>query len=263
MRELLLDIVIPGLLAGFILTGIHAYFGYYVIRRGIIFVDLALAQVVALGYVLAAALGFQYRELAGFFLAVIASLFLTYVRKLEEDIPLEGVIGVLYVASTALSLITLTYLPEGHEAIRQMLEGSLIFITWRELIKAGLLYLMVGIFHILFLKRFIGLIEDRFDPLWEFLFFLSFSLVVSSSVKLAGVLLVFSYLVMPVLTVYAYKKEMKEVLLRAWFIGILVTTLGIVLAYKLDLPAGPIVIVLLAILVFLSLTLRAVLVKKR
>ncbi len=262
----MLDILLPGFIAGLVLTGIHVYFGSHVLKRGIVFVDLALAQAVALGYAVGKVLqlhGFALYA-SGFISATIASLILAIFRlspELSSGVLTEAFIGVIYVLSASLMLVVLRFTPHGVESVRDMLTGNLLLVSPRDLLGSALLYLTIGGFHFIFRDKFYALsdgeIEGRFDAIfWEFLFFLSFSAVVTSSVKIGGVFLVFSYLIIPALTVWIHTNTIRLVLQIGWILGILATSIGMSLSYLLDIPAGPAVTAVLTLFLIVSILIK-------
>ncbi len=237
-------------LACLILAGIHAYLGLHVIERQVIFVDLALAQIAALGAGAALALGngtdsaVSYWMSLGFTLAGAAVFSLTRFQK--QRVPQEAVIGITYAVSAALLILILSGSGEGDEHIRETLVGNVLLIRPVEVMKIFIIYLTVGIFHMIFRKPFLRISQDpegafkegvsvRF---WDFLFYASFGFVVTSSVKIAGVLLVFSFLVVPAAAAVLFTDRLKTRLFLGWGIGFLASVAGMAVSYFLDFPTG-------------------------
>jgi zinc/manganese transport system permease protein len=215
------------------LVGIHAYFGLHVLRRNVIFVDLALAQVAALGATFAFTLGHlpqtapSYGYSLGFTLA--AAMLLASTRAWASRIPQEALIGVIYVVAAAAALILVDRAPQGAEHIRQILTGNILTVTWDELRWAIPLYAVVGLMHPrLKLSGWTG----------EFLFYALFGLVVTSSVALAGVLLVFAFLIIPAAIGVIHAEAFGRQLAIAWIVGTMVALLGLAASYLLDLSTG-------------------------
>ena len=252
-----------------VLTGIHCYLGLHVVTRGVIFVDLALAQIAAFGAVLMLLFGY---ELSGSH-AYIVSLLFTFVgagifalsRLREKVIPQEAIIGIVYAVFSAASILVLDRAPHGHEALQAMLVGSILYVSWSAVLKMFLIYLAVGIFHYIFRRKFFLISQDvnearrRGVPVmfWDFLFYITFGFVVTSSVKIAGVLLVFSYLVVPATCAMLLARGILPRLIIGWLIGFLVSVLGLFFSVKLDLPTGASVVTCfgLALLVSAGLSL--------
>ena len=237
-----------------ILTGIHCYLGLHVVTRGVVFVDLALAQIAAFGATLALLFGYELSSIN----AYIFSLLFTFVgagifalsRFREKIVPQEAIIGIVYAVFSAAAILVLDRAPHGHEAIKAMLVGSILYVGWPEVIKILLIYSVIGIFHYIFRKKFL-LISQDIDRakregvsviFWDFLFYMTFGLVVTSSVKIAGVLLVFSYLIVPAVCAMFLINGILRRLMLGWFIGFLVSALGLFFSAKLDLPTGAAVV---------------------
>jgi zinc/manganese transport system permease protein len=239
---------------------IHAYFGIHILERGIIFVDLAMAQFIALGIACALYFGGEDQRTlyaAGF--AGLGSLVLSFGRKLERLVNVEAFIGVLYVFSLAASLLLLDRTPHGAEEFKALLNGNILWITPTQLIEAAAIYGSVGLFHLVFRKPFFALTWGSLrSPLWEFLFFLSFAVVLVSSVQLAGVLQVFSFLVIPGLIGRLFTRKPAKILLLGWVLGIAASVAGVSASYALDLPTAPFIVAAMSGAFFLVLGWRSV-----
>ncbi len=244
----------PPFAAGLVLTGILTYLGIHVIERGIIFVDLALAQVAALGTTVAflAGHGFHgpltYWWSLGF--TILGAGVFTLTRLYNTRIPQEAFIGIVYAVSAAGAILVMSKAPEGTEHLKDMLVGNILIVSWREIGKILLLFIGVGVFHWLLRKRFllISLEPEKAVAqgvkilLWDFLFYLSFGIVVTFSVAIAGVLLVFSYLIVPVVCATLFSSGFWTRLFIGWGMGSVVSAVGVTLSYFLDLPTGATVI---------------------
>jgi zinc/manganese transport system permease protein len=238
-------------LAGLILTGIHAYLGVHVVERGVIFVDLSLAQIAALGTTMAYLAGHDlhapvtYFWSLGFTIVGAAIFALTRVHH-ETRIPQEAIIGIVYAVSAAAAILAMSKAPEGTEHLKDMLVGNILTVSWREVITTAILYTLVGIFHYVFRKRFLAISVDAAAAaasglnvkFWDFLFYTSFGFVVTSSVTIAGVLLVFSYLIVPSVAAMLFSRRIGTRLAIGWTIGALVSGAGILASFHYDLPTG-------------------------
>jgi len=243
-----LDLLALPFLACLILTGIHAYLGLHVLARGVIFVDLALAQVAALGLTLALLAGHPLQSDAAWWyaltFAVGAALLFAVTRVRRAPIPQEAIIGIVYAVSAALSVLVVDRAPQGAEHIKQLLVGSILTVTGADVAALALLYTLVGAVHWLFRRPLLALSfggRDVGGPrvlAWDALFYGSFALVVTSSVRVAGVLLVFSYLIVPALAGVTLGGSVLARLLIGWSFGALVSVLGMVASAALDLPTG-------------------------
>jgi len=203
--EMFLFLLAP-FVASLILTGIHAYLGVHVVERGVIFVDLALAQIAALGAVLAVVYGmdphggWSYWISLGF--TFLGAAIFAVARTRRGHIPQEAFIGIAYAVASAMAILLMSKATGETEHLKDMLVGNILAVSWAEVRKTALLYGVVGLFHYMFRKNFllISMNHEKAESLginvrlWDFLFYASFGFVVTSSVAIAGVLLVFCYL---------------------------------------------------------------------
>jgi zinc/manganese transport system permease protein len=266
MLELLsYDFVQLAILCVLILAGIHAYLGYHVVSRGVIFVDLSLAQVAALGAVVAFCLGVESataRYLISLVFTLGGALLISVAHAPDDRVPQEAFIGIIYAGSTALSVLLLSHHPEGSEILHEMIAGSLLTVAPQELVKITILYGVLGVFFWVFRNRFQLISTDRGAArargwnvvAWDFLFYAAFALVVTSSVAVAGVLLVFSLLVIPPVAALLVTSSRGRRLVLGWVFGVVGALGGIMLSVALDYPAGPSVITSLAALLVVVAT---------
>lgn len=255
-----LSFLIYPFLGCLLLIAIHAYFGIHILERGVIFLDLSMAQFIALGISLSFYMGHEDsgRYLYAIAFAVVGAAILSLSRQISKFVNIEAFIGVFYIFSLASSILILDRTPHGIDELKAILNGNILFITQRELVKMLVLYSTIGIVHAIFSKRFFALsFEGSGGYFWEFLFFLSFALVLVSSVSTAGILQVFSFLVIPALIGRLYTREPFKVLLTGWLVGVLVSILGLFLSYRLDLPTAPLIVSFLSITFFLMLIIEA------
>jgi len=242
-----------------ILTAIHVYLGLHVLARGVIFVDLALAQVAALGVTVAFLAGHQIQSDAAYWYALVftlggAALFAVS-RTRRLPVPQEAIIGIVYAVSAAAAVLVVDRAPQGGEHIKQILIGSILTVTPAEVGTLALLYAPIGLLHWLIRRP---LLDISFDPdgasarravrAWDFVFYASFGVVVTSSVRLAGVLLVFAYLVVPATAAAALTRSARGRLLVGWAFGFLVSLGGLAASWRWDLPTGATVVVAFGVL---------------
>ena len=222
------------------LVAIHAYFGLQVLERNVIFVDLALAQVAALGATAAFLLGHAPQGLAAHAYALAftlaAAALLASTRAWSGRVPQEAQIGVIYVVAAAAAILLVDRAPQGAEHIRQILTGNILTVGWEELRWAIALYAAVGIAHPLAARA----LERRGVRGWisEFVFYAAFGLVVTSSVALAGVLLVFAFLIIPASLGAMHAQRPARRLAIAWIGGTAIAWAGLALSYAFDLSTG-------------------------
>ena len=239
--------------ASLILTGIHAYLGVHVVERGVIFVDLSLAQIAALGATIALLLPFTGQDPHGpwvywislVFTFIGAGVFST-IRSRWARIPQEAIIGISYAVASAAAILAMSKATSESEHLKDMLVGNILAVSWPEVLKTAALYAGIGAFHYVFRRQFltISMGHDEAEAqginvkLWDFLFYASFGFVVTSSVAIAGVLLVFCYLIVPSVAAMLYADRIGTRLAIGWTMGTVVSALGIYLSVELDLPTG-------------------------
>lgn len=249
------------LMACVILVGIHVYLGMHILLRQVIFVDLALAQIAALGSILGVVLGYPaddfpiYNKVFAFALASLGALFFALVRRHGEKIGQEAIVGISFVTALALAILLSTKLPHGADELQELFSGSILWVTPTQILTAGGLYLALGIVHYTFRDKFFAVSIDAHKAqslnipvrFWDFLFYFSFAIVVTSSVSIAGVLLVFAFLVIPASASFLLAQSLQNRLLLGWLIGTTVSIGGVTLSYFSDAPTGPIIVVLLSL----------------
>src|SRR5512135_3306841 len=271
--------ILPFLLAPFvaslILTGIHAYLGVHVVERGVIFVDLALAQIAALGATIAILAGINPHGEGAYWISLAftflgAGIF-ALVRAHRGRIPLEAFIGITYAVASAAAILAMSKATGETEHLKDMLVGNILAVSRPEVLKTAALYAVIGAFHFLFRKKFLLISTDpkraeaeglsiRF---WDFLFYASFGFVVTSSVAIAGVLLVFCYLVVPSVGAMIFADRIGPRLAIGWTMGTLVSALGCWLSVYVDLPTGATIVCTFGAVLFLMFMAHLVLVRIR
>lgn len=275
----MLELMLPALVAALILVGIHGYLGIHIIARGVIFVDLALAQVAALGWA-AAGLGLSHalgealgipESVAGYAIGLAATLIaaaLFSLSRLEHNyVPQEAIIGIVYVVASAATILLAAQAPRGSEHVEELLSGSLLWVGWPEVWKTGIVYAIIGVIHYFLKDRFITISMNPEEAQrrgwsvkkWDFIFYALFGVVVTSSVAIAGVLVVFSFLVIPAVIAFLFTDKPGKLLAIAWSSGIFATLLGLYGSYRTDWPTGPSVVCAFALVLVLSFGLRRVL----
>lgn len=253
LAELLALLWVPFLMC-LVLTGIHAYLGFHVLAREVVFVDIALAQIAALGATAAFLVGYELDTwesfASGLLATMLGALVLALTRTRERQVSQEAVIGVVYAVSSAGAVLLADRAPHGADQVRTMLVGNLLAVRAPEVVAVALLYAAIGLLHWLCRRPFFLISTDPAGAygrgvsvrLWDLLFYASFGVVVTSSVRVAGVLLVFSYLIVPALAGAALGGTVAGRLLIGWGFGALVSVLGMVASAALDLPTGATVV---------------------
>ena len=228
----------PSFLVAVCLVGIHAYFGIQVLARKVIFVDLALAQIAALGATVAFMLGHPAQSPAtyGYSLAftLLAAVLLALTRSWGTRVPQEALIGVIYVVAAAAAILLIDRAPQGAEHLKQILTGNILTSGLDEVAVIVPLYAAVGLLHWPLRHRLSG----AGSLLWEFVFYASFGVVVTSSVAIAGVLLVFSFLIIPAAIGVMFASSLPRQLAIGWIVGTLTSAAGLAASFAFDLPTG-------------------------
>jgi zinc/manganese transport system permease protein len=239
--------------ASLILTGIHAYLGVHVVQRGVIFVDLSLAQIAAFGGAVALLLpisGGDAHAPSVYWVSLaftfVGALVFATIRSRHARIPQEAIIGICYAVASAASILAMSKATSESEHLKDMLVGNILAVSWPEVGKTALLYGAIGIFHFIYRHQFLAISRDHAaaeasglsTKLWDFLFYASFGFVVTSSVSIAGVLLVFCYLIVPSVGAMLYAESIGKRLAIGWTMGTVVSALGVYLSLILDLPTG-------------------------
>ena len=245
------ELLLPAFVASLILTGIHAYLGVHVVERGVIFVDLSLAQIAALGTTVAYLAGYDLHSGVAYFFSLgftfLGAAIFAFTRVHRKTrIPQEAVIGIAYAVSAALAILVMSKATQETEHLKEMLVGNILSVTWPELGKTAALYALVGLFHYIFRERFLAISMDEEAAekkglnvrFWDFLFYISFGFVVTSSVAVAGVLLVFCFLIVPSVAAMLFARRLGTRLAIGWTMGALVSAGGVWLSFAWDLPTG-------------------------
>ncbi|HBI23717.1 MAG TPA: hypothetical protein DDX84_05865 [Nitrospiraceae bacterium] len=256
-----INLLIYPFLACVLLILIHVYFGIHILERGIIFVDLSLAQFIGLGIAVSFFVGdgITERYIFSTLFAILGASILSLSRYIARLVNIEAFIGVLYIFSLSSSILILDRTPHGLEEFKSILNGNILWVTPGEVFNTFAIYSIIGIFHFIFRKQFFSLLrEGKVNILWEFLFFLTFAAVLVKSVLIAGILQVFSFLVIPTLIGRLYTRNITAILILGWLIGLIMSILGITLSYKFDLPTAPLIVASLSILLFILLLIKAV-----
>lgn len=264
-----LSLFLPPLVACLVIVAIHSYLGLHVIAREVIFVDLSLAQMAALGSTVAILAGSQPDSASAMlyalgFTSLGAGLFALTRTNDKGPVPQEAIIGIVYVMASAAAILVADRTPRGGEAIKDILVGSLLWVTWPTIIRLAGIYAVIGLFHWALRRRFLTI---SFDPQtavargwrirwWDFLFYLSFGVVITFSVPIAGVLLVFSFLVVPAAIAFQFTRRQGALAALSWISGALASALGLWVSFHYDLPTGPIVVCMFGVLLLASYLLR-------
>ena len=263
----MLDLILVPLAAALVILGINAYFGLHIIRRGVIFVDLAFAQIAALGSTVAFMLGNHADDATSYLFAfgftVLGALLFSVTRVEDGHVSQEAYIGISYVVASAAVILLSSFSPEGAEHVKETLTGSLIWVTWPTVAKMAGVYALIAIFH-WFVRH--QMIAVTFAPqtvrnikVWDFVFYVSFGVAITFSVNVAGVLLIFSTLVIPAVIAYLYTTHFMTALFIAWIAGAVAIAGGVAVSFAWDITTGPLLVVAFGVVLVLAILVKPVL----
>ena len=260
----MLELLLPPFFAAMIILLTHAYFGLHVIQREVIFVDLALAQIAALGSTVAFLLGADHSSAMGyafsFGFTLMGALIFSVTRLKESPVPQEALIGITFVVASAAVILLASFSAEGTEYVKETLTGSLIWVTWPVVVKVAVSYGAIGLFHFLMRRTMLAITwapqRVRHLRLWDFVFYATFGIAITSSVQLAGVLMVFSVLVIPAVVAFFYARRFRSALLLAWASGTAAIVAGLAISFTWDVTTGPVLVVSFGAILFLALLFR-------
>ena len=257
--------------ASLVIAGIHAYLGVHVVERGVIFVDLSLAQIAAFGSTIALLLpvsgGDPHAPVAYWISLVftfIGAMLFSTIRSRRARIPQEAIIGIAYAVASAATILGMSKATAESEHLKDMLVGNILAVSWEEVGRTAALYVAIGAFHYIFRRRFlmISIDPERAEAegisirLWDFLFYASFGFVVTRSVSIAGVLLVFCYLIVPSVAAMLYSDRIGPRLAIGWTMGSIVSALGVYLSLRLDLPTGATIVCTFGLVLIIMAAVR-------
>ncbi len=260
----MLDLMVVPFAAALVILAMNAYFGLHIIRRGVIFVDLAFAQIAALGGTVAFLLGAEPNSITtyafSFGATLVGALFFSLTRTDDSHVSQEAYIGISYVVASAAVILLASFSAEGAEHIKETLTGSLIWVTWPTVLKIAAAYTLIGLFHYTFRARMHAV---TFHPetvarvkLWDFVFYVTFGVAITFAVNLAGVLLIFSTLVIPAVIAFLYTTRFVSALVIAWVSGAIAIAAGIGTSFALDLTTGPLLVVSFGAVLVVAAALR-------
>lgn len=250
-----LDLMLPPFVACMILVTLHSYLGLHVIAREVIFVDLSLAQMAALGTTTGLLVGVNPGSSTAQFFALGATvmgaaIFAATRPHGRSSVPQEAIIGIVYVVASAAALLVADKAPRGADAIKDVLVGTILWVTWPTIVRLAVAYAVLGAVLFVLRKRFETI---SFEPAraaangwnirwWDFWFYLVFGIVITFSVPLGGVLLVFSFLVVPAVTGFLFTRRPGLLTVISWSTGVVASGVGLAASYAYDLPTGPLIV---------------------
>jgi zinc/manganese transport system permease protein len=254
----------PPITACILLAGILSYFGNHILSRGIIFIDIAVAQIAALGTMIGLLLGFTEESFAVelssyiFTLIVISVFALTKFKK--QKISQEAIIGIIYCLGLGLALLLAEKIPGSSNYITKTITGNILWVTWEEVLHSFILFAVIGLIHVFLNKYFIRISSSEKGDLpfsirkvrfFELIFYITFGIVIVKAVPIAGIFLVFILLVAPTAAVTLFTGNWKKRFIWSWLIGFLGSVFGVYVSYVFNISNGPAIVCILGILVFL------------
>lgn len=261
MKETFLFILTP-MVASMLLAGMLGYFGTHILARGIIFIDIAIAQIAALGTMIGLLLGFAEEsfnvQLISYVFTLLVIGSFAFIRTRNLFVPMEAIIGIVYCIGLAFALLLAEHIPGGSNYITKAITGNILWVTWERVLQCGLLFAGTGVVHVLLRKQFIYLSEHgaaesahgvRFSML-NLLFYITFGIVVVKGVMIGGIFVVFTLLIAPATLAAMFFRDWKQKLIWSWIIGITASVCGILLSYSLNISDGPSIVGILGCLVF-------------
>jgi zinc/manganese transport system permease protein len=261
--------MLPALVFCLILAGIHTYFGYHIVERGVIFVDLSLSQIAALGASVAILFGWGEESPTLSFLVSLAftlagSVLFAFLRKSQKTAPMEALIGITYAGAIAVSLLVLEKSATGTEHIKEMLVGTILTVSWHDTILMALLVFIIGTVHFFIRKKLFLISEDPEKAgkqglkiwWWDIVFYATFGVIVTYSVKIAGVLLVFSLLIIPAISAMISVAGRSRRVIFGWVFGLAGCIAGLEVSMRFDSAAGPSIITTLLIIMLSVIVMR-------
>jgi len=271
MSDLLL-LMIPPFVACMVFVAMLGYLGVHIIARGVIFVDLALAQMAALGGTTALLMGLEGGSVGGyafaFGFATLGALLFALTRSTtgKPRVPHEAIIGIVYVVASAATLLVADRAPHGAETIKEALAGTILWVTWPQIVRLAVVYVVIGGFHWLLRRRFLTVSLEEDKALaegwrirwWDFLFYFSFGIAITLAVPIAGVLLVFTFLVVPAAIAFLFTRKVRPLIALSWLSAAIAAAVGLTVSFQFDLPTGPVIVCAFGTLLLAAGVLRFV-----
>lgn len=241
-----------------ILVGVLSYLGNHILSRGIIFIDIAVAQIAALGTMIGILCGLPD---GSFFVSLFSLVFtlgiltLFALSKFEfREISQEVIIGIIYGISLAMAMLLVDITPGGSNFIQETLTGRILWVTWHDVTVTFVLFFFIALIHIFLIKKFVLISEGQLENfskkqirLYDLLFYVSFGFVVVKAVEIGGIFLVFMYLIAPASIATLLSSNWRNRILIGWFVGFLASVIGIYISYDFNFPNGPTIVCVLGL----------------
>ena len=249
----LIRLLAPAFAVTAVLAGIHVYLGLRIFERGAIFAGLALPQMAALGTTVALFLGRDIHGAISFLwsaaFAVIGAAVFAFAR--QRRIPAEAIAGIVYAVAAAATMLVMNVASQDTAQLEDVLAGNVLAAGWRIVVETAVLYGAIGLFHYVFRGKFVAA-----SRLWDFLFYASFGVVVAWSVAVAGILLVFCYLIIPPAAARLFARSIGKRVALGWIIAAAGSAAGILLSFGVDLPTGATIVCTFGLAILLMAVAR-------
>lgn len=262
MHDFLSFFLIQTLLLAVVLS-VHTYLGLHIIRRNIIFSDLSLDQLAALGVIIGIGIGIEGGTTGSYIVSFLATLvgaiLLAVVKPRNKEIPREAVIGIIYCLALVASLMVSDKISGGAAYVTQTLSGCMLWVTWPLVWVTVVAYILLSVFHYVYRDKIIGITERKeveHENIWDMLFFISQGIVTVLIVPIAGVLLAYAFLMIPAAIGVLFTRGWTQGLIIGWTTGFVASILGLLLSYFLRLPYGPSLVLALGTFFLGALILR-------
>ncbi|MFC2120303.1 metal ABC transporter permease [Bacteroidota bacterium] len=278
----ILEFMLTPFVASILLIGVCVYFGIHVIKREIIFIDIALAQVAALGTTVAVVIhnsiskshadhdhdeSNMFTYLISLLFCTLAAFIFSLLKNKKIRIPLEALIGIAYAIATTAAVIILDKSAGSDVHVHDMLVGTLLWVTWAQVIRLLIVIVIVGLFHYIFRKKFLSLSDNylknngekmKKSALWDFSFYFSFGIVIIEAVSVGGILTVFAFLIIPASISALFATTWTSRILIGLSVGAIVTFLGLYFSWIMDIPCSPAIIMFLGICLLVGIVIRKI-----
>ena len=245
-----------------LLVGILSYFGNHILTRGVIFVDIAVAQVAALGTMIGIVLGAAEGSFVssaislGFTILIVSAFALSKFK--HKEVSQEVIIGIIYCVALAVAYLLVDSVEGGSNFVQKTFTGAILWVTWKTILWSFGLYVLIGVIHLFFYKRLIKISNGQrndFKPsqlnLLELLFYISFGIVVVDAVKIGGIFVVFMFLIGPASISLFLTSKWSHRFIISWIVGIIGSAVGIFVSYNYNFPNGPTIVVTLGFMLIL------------
>lgn len=273
-----LDFMLAPFMASLLLILIMVYFGIHVIEREIIFIDIALAQIAALGSAVSLVIGnsgaraqdhiqeHDSRTILAYLFCLLAAGIFTMLKNKKIRIPLEAIIGIAYAVATTSAVIILDKGAGSDVHIHDMLAGTILWVSWHQVFRLLLVVFAIGGFHYLFRKKFQavtlayqGKVKKISNPgFWDFMFYFTFGIVIVEAVSVGGILTIFAFLIIPSSVSALFATRWSERILIGLLVGGIATIFGLYLSWIMDIPCSPAIILFLAVCLLLSVFIKVI-----